>query len=537
LSDIHLYSNYNQEAEVNGNGQSVSFLFMIAFFIIGIAWINYINLATARSMERAREVGVRKVAGALRTNLIKQFLLESFLLNLLAVILALIIAFLLTPWFNKFTGREEQIFFHLPANYWLMFLTMFFAGSLLSGIYPAFVLSSFQPVTVLKGLFRNSSSGLVLRKSLIILQFATSVVLIAGTIIVYQQVSYMRNQSLGVNINQTLVLKGAASVTDSVYQNVYQPFKTDLLKIPGIKNVTASTNVMGEEIYWTNGSHQLTPNAKSVTLYNLGIDYDFIPSYRLKMIAGRNFSKDFKSDEHAVLLNEEAARLLGFTDFNKAVNQSFFSAGDTIQLAGIVADYHHEGLQKTIPPMIFRLRPNSRGSYGIKIGTNNVQSTITAVQKTWSKYFPADPFTYFFLDEYFNKQYTADQLFGKVFGLFAFLAILIACFGLLGLSAYNVLQRTKEIGIRKVLGASTQNLLYLLSKDFLLLVMIAFVIAIPVSWWVMHSWLQNYAYRINITWWVFAVAGIVALCIALVTISFQAIKAAVANPVKSLRTE
>ena len=187
--------------------------------------------------------------------------------------------------------------------------------------------------------------------------------------------------------------------------------------------------------------------------------------------------------------------------------------------------------------MIFRLRPNSRGSYGIKIGTNNVQSTITAVQKTWSKYFPADPFTYFFLDEYFNKQYTADQLFGKVFGLFAFLAILIACFGLLGLSAYNVLQRTKEIGIRKVLGASTQNLLYLLSKDFLLLVMIAFVIAIPVSWWVMHSWLQNYAYRINITWWVFAVAGIVALCIALVTISFQAIKAAVANPVKSLRTE
>jgi putative ABC transport system permease protein len=176
----------------------------------------------------------------------------------------------------------------------------------------------------------------------------------------------MRNQSLGVNINQTLVLKGAASVTDSVYQNVYQPFKTDLLKIPGIKNVTASTNVMGEEIYWTNGSHQLTPNAKSVTLYNLGIDHDFIPSYRLKMIAGRNFSKDFKSDEHAVLLNEEAARLLGFTDFNKAVNQSFFSAGDTIQLAGIVADYHHEGLQKTIPPMIFRLRPNSRGSYGLR---------------------------------------------------------------------------------------------------------------------------------------------------------------------------
>jgi len=390
---------------------------------------------------------------------------------------------------------------------------------------------------VLKGLFKNSSSGLALRKSLIILQFATSVVLIAGTIIVYQQVSYMRRQSLGVNINQTLVLKGAESVTDSVYQNVYQPFKTDLFKIPGIKNVTASTNIMGEEIYWTNGSRQLTPNSKSVTLYNLGIDYDFIPSYGLKIMAGRNFSKDFKSDQHAVLLNEEAAKLLGFTDFNKAVNQSFVSAGDTVKLAGIVANYHQEGLQKVIQPMIFRLVPNSRGSYGIKIETTNVKETIAAVQKTWSKYFPADPFNYFFLDEYFNRQYNADDLFGKVFGLFAFLAILIACFGLLGLSAYNVLQRTKEIGIRKILGASTQNLLYLLSKDFLVLVLLSFIIAIPVSWWVMHSWLQNYAYRINITWWVFAVAGVIAICIALFTISFQALKAALANPVESLRTE
>ena len=537
LSDIHLYSNYNQEAEVNGNGQSVSFLFMIAFFIVAIAWINYINLATARSMERAREVGVRKVVGALRSNLIRQFLVESFLLNLFAFILGLTAVYLLTPLFNAFTGRDAQNIFYLPANYWLGFGAMFLLGSLLSGIYPAFVLSSFQPVKVLKGLFKNSSSGLILRKSLIIIQFATSVVLIAGTIIVYQQVSYMQQQNLGVNINQTLVLKGAESVTDSAYQNVYQPFKTALLKIPGVKNVSASTNIMGEEIYWTNGSRQFITNSKTVTLYNLGIDYDFIPSYSLKLVAGRNFSKDFTSDEHAVLLNEEAAKLLGFTDYGKAVNQSFFSAGDTVKLAGVVANYHQEGLQKAIPPMIFRLTPNNRGSYGIKIEASNVQSTLASVQKTWNKYFPADPFNYFFLDNFFNSQYNADQLFGKVFGLFAFLAILIACFGLLGLSAYNVIQRTKEIGIRKILGASTQNLLYLLSKDFLVLILIAFIVAIPVSWWVMHNWLQNYAYRINIAWWVFVVAGAAALCIALFTISFQAIKATIANPVKSLRTE
>ena len=377
----------------------------------------------------------------------------------------------------------------------------------------------------------------MLRKSLIITQFATSVVLIAGTIIVYQQVSFMRKQKLGVNINQTLVLKGAESVTDSVYQNVYQPFKNDLLKIPGVKNVSASTNVMGEEIYWTNGSRQLTPNSKFVTLYNLGIDYDFIPSYELKILAGRNFSRNFKSDEKAVLLNEEAAKLLGFNDFKKAVSQSIISRGDTVKLAGIVANYHHQGLQKVIDPMIFRLVPNSRGAYSLKIQSSNVNGTVAAVQKTWNKYFPADPFNYLFLDDYFNKQYNADQLFGKVFGLFAFLAILIACFGLLGLSAYNVLQRTKEIGIRKILGASTQNLLYLLSKDFLVLVLLAFVIATPVAWWTMHNWLQDYAYRININWWVFAVAGVAALLIALITISFQAFKATNANPVKSLRTE
>jgi len=537
LRNIHLYSNYNQEAEVNGNGQSVSFLFLIAFFIIGIAWINFINLATARSMERAREVGVRKVLGALRSNLIKQFLIESFLLNLVAFFLALVCVYLLTPGFNQFTGRAVQAGFSLPADYWLGFILMFLFGSFLSGIYPAFVLSGYQPVTVLKGLFKGSSSGFLLRKGLIITQFATSIILIAGTIIVYQQVNYMRKQNLGVNINQTLVLRGAESVTDSVYQNVYQPFKTELLKIPGVKNVAASSSIMGKEIYWTNGSHKLGPNYKAVTLYNLGVDYDFIPSFNLKLIAGRNFSKDFKTDQKGVLLNEKAAQLMGFNDYSKAVNESFFSAGDTVKLLGIVSNYHHQGLQKAIDPMILRLRPNSRDAYSVKIESRNVQATVASVQKVWNKYFPADPFNYFFLDDYFNQQYNADQLFGKVFGLFAFLAILIACFGLLGLSAYNVLQRTKEIGIRKILGASTQNLLFLLSKDFLLLVLLAFVIATPVAWWVMHNWLQGFAYRVSIYWWVFAAAGVVSVLIAVITISFQAIKAAIANPVKSLRTE
>jgi len=414
---------------------------------------------------------------------------------------------------------------------------MFLGGSILSGLYPAFVLSGFKPVSVLKGLFKNTASGYLLRKGLIIVQFATSVVLIAGTIIVFQQVNYMRNQSLGVNINQTLVIDGAQSPPDSLYQNVFQPFKTALLQLPGVQTASSSTSIMGKEIYWTNGSKRLTPNAKDVTLYNIAIDYDFLPSFDLQLKAGRNFSKDFPTDQRGVLLNEAAAKLLGFEDFNKSINEKFFSARDTVTLLGIVNNYHHQGLQKAIDPMIFRLRPNAREAYSLKIKTGNVQATVAAVQKTWNKFFPADPFNYYFLDDLFDQQYKADQSFGKIFGLFAFLAIIIACFGLLGLSAYNVLQRTKEIGIRKVLGASVQNVLYILSKDFITLVLIAFVIAVPVTWFIMHNWLQDFAYRISIQMWVFAIAGVLAVLIALLTIGIQALKAVVANPVKSLRTE
>ena len=539
LRDIHLNSNYNQEAEVNGNGQSVSFLFLIAFLIIAIAWVNYINLSTARSMERAREVGVRKVVGALRRNLVLQFMIESFLLNLAALALALGIVFLLTPGFNQISGRAPaHIDFAYARKYWLGFASLYVAGSFLSGVYPALVLSGFRPVSVLKGLFKNSPRGLIMRKGLIIGQFATSVVLIAGTMLVYQQVQFMRSQKLGVNINQTLVLDGASSMPDSIYNNIFQPFKSRLLQIPGIKSVSASTSVMGKEIYWTNGSSRLGTTARGgTTLYNIGIDYDFIPAFQLELKAGRNFSADFKTDNKGVLLNEAAARLLGFDDFKKAINEHFFSASDTVQLLGIVADYHHQGLQKAIDPMIFRLVPNARDAYSIKLETKNLGATIAAVQQAWNQYFPSDPYNYYFLDELFNEQYKSDQQFGKVFGLFALLAIVIASFGLLGLSAYNTLQRTKEIGIRKVLGASIQNVLYILSKDFMKLVLLAFLIATPVAWWVMHDWLQDFAYHIQIRWWVFACAGLIAGMIALFTVSIQAFKSAISNPVHALRME
>lgn len=538
VADLHLYSNYNQEAEVNGSGQAVNFLFLIAIFIISIAWINYINLATARSAERAREVGMRKVLGAMRSNLVRQFMMESFLLNLAALVLSIGIFWLLLPAFDRFVGRDSYTHFTLTSFYWWVFLSLFFIGTFLSGIYPSFVLASFKPITVLKGIFKNSFGGINLRKGLIVTQFVISMVLIAGTIIVYQQVRYMRNQKLGVNIDQTLVLKGANSITDSLYQGAFQPFKTELLQQQEIKSVTASSNVMGREIYWTSGTRRLgDQNETSVTLYYMGVDYDFLPSYEIKLLAGRNFSKDFKTDDHAALLNQKAVELMGYKNINEAINSKISRGRDTLTVIGVVADYHHQGLQKVIDPMIFIQYLNGRNFYSLKLKTADLSRTIAGISKAWDKYFPADPVEYFFLNETFNQQYKSDQLFGKVFGVFAFLAILIACFGLLGLSAYNVLQRTKEIGIRKVLGASVQNILLLLSGNFLKLILVALFIAIPIGWYIMHTWLQDFAYRIDIKWWVFVVAAIVAIAIALVTIGTQAVKAAITNPVKSLRTE
>ncbi len=537
LTDIHLHSNYNQEAEVNGNGQAVGFLFLVAIFIIGIAWINYINLSTARSVERAREVGVRKVLGAARSSLVYQFLAESFLLNLFSFLLSLLLFYLLLPSFDHFVGKDATGI-GLTSRYWQLFMAVFIGGTLLSGIYPAFVLSGFQPIKVLKGIFKNSSGGLVLRKGLIVVQFMTSVVLIAGTIIVYQQVTFMRQQQLGFNIDQTLIVEGAGSIPDSLYNPAAEPFKTELLRQSNIKSVTASSSIMGDEILWTNSFKRIGPdNPSAITLYILGVDYDFISAYGLHLLAGRSFSKDYGTDARSVLLNEEAVRQLGFGSTSQAIGGKVKRNRDTLTVCGVVANYHHQGLQKAIEPMLILLTNEQRTYYSVKVSTDRLPATIAHISSTWNKYFPAHPISYSFLDEKFDQQYKADELFGKVFSIFAFLAILIASFGLLGLSAYNVLQRTKEIGVRKVLGANSQQILLLLSKDFLKLILVALLLAIPVCWYIMYHWLQDFAFRIHIAWWVFAIAGCLALLIALATIVLQSMRAVLENPVRSLRTE
>lgn len=541
VENIHLGSHYTEEAEPPGDGQSVSFLFLIAFLIIGIAWINYINLATARSLERAKEVGVRKVLGALRGELIRQFMMESLLMNSIALVAAFGLTLAVNPFFVRLTERPMPALYTLPRAYWEIFLALFVAGTLLSGVYPALILSRYRPVAVLKGMFKNAAGGQWLRRGLIVGQFAASIILIAGTIVVYRQVEYMRNQALGVNINETLVVRAAASsLPDSSYQDVYRGFKGDIQKLPGVRSMTSSSEVMGDEILWSTDWRRLHSRSNQVSnIFHLGVDKDFIRSYGLRVIAGRDFSSDIGADRKAIILNEEAVKTLGITP-QQAIGE-LMSGGqgnmDSMQVVGVIADYHNEGLQKAIQPLILFPNRNTRHFYSIKLQGANTSETIASIKRVWDRYFPGEPYDYFFLDENFDKQYAENQRFGVVFGLFALFAIAIACFGLLGLSAYNVIQRTKEIGIRKVLGASTENLLLILSRDFLLLVGVAFVIAVPVTWLAMDSWLQSFAYRVGISWWVFGLAGLLAASIAFVTVGGQAMRAAMQNPVRSLRTE
>lgn len=540
MTDIHLEANFNQEAEVNGSGQAVSWLFLIAFFILAIAWTNYINLATARSLERAREVGVRKVMGALREQLVGQFMMESMILNLSALALAITVSYLAMPAFSNFLEQPISFSFANNLRFWLMMLLVFVTGTFLSGMYPAFVMSGIKPIIVLKGIMPKMTGGISMRRVLIVSQFSASIALIIGTIVVYQQINYMRNQKLGLDIAQTLVLEGASSVRDSVFQASFKPFKNEVLKLKGAENISLSSTVPGDEVYWTNGARWMRkPKESNTTMYIMSMDYDFVPAYNMQMVAGRAFSEKFGEDQHRknILLNESAVKALGIENAQKAINEKIVVGGDTVNVIGVMADFHQESLKRAVNPMVARLNLQNGGYHSIKLQTADISGTLAEVQGLWNRYFPNDPFNYFFLDKHFDKQYKSDILFGKVFGFFAMLAIFVACLGLLGLSSYNVLQRTKEIGVRKVLGASIPSIVVLLSKDFLKLVTIASIIAFPIAWVVMNQWLQDFASRINIQWWVFVVAGIVSLIIALITISFQSVKAALMNPVKSLKTE
>ena len=539
LTSIHLYSHYISEPGLNGDGNTVYMLLGIAFFIVIIAWVNYINLATARAINRAREVGIRKAIGSQRKQLVAQFLIESALLNAFALILGLLIVLVSIPGFNALSGQQLSFSLFARADFWLSLGGLFIVGVLFSGLYPALVLSGFRPIEVLKGKMTATTGGSLLRKSLVVFQFAASLFLLIGTLAVYNQIQYMRKQSLGLNIDQTLVVQPPVVGVDSTYMQKLTAFKQELARESNIGNVTVSTSIPGEPVGWNAGGIKLVGADESTQQQYrvIGVDYDYLKLYGLKMIAGRAFSIDYGTDVHAVIYNRKAAELLGFTNPAEAVGKRIDFWGEQYTITGVVENFHQQSLREAFEPLIFRLIPDVSGYLSVKTTTAQSSATIAAVKKQWNRFFPGNTFDYFFLDDHFDQQYKADQRFGQTFGLFTTLAILVACMGLFGLASFTTLQRTKEIGIRKVLGASVPGILKLLYKEFAMLIIVAFLVAAPIAWITISKWLQGYAFRTSIHWSYFVLPFIVIIVIALVTVSFQSIKAAVANPVKSLRTE
>lgn len=539
LTDIHLNSDLLQEARVNGNGRSVYFLSIIAFFILVIAWVNYINLATARAVERAKEVGVRKAIGAGRGQLIGQFIAEALIVNFGAVITAVALMSATIPLFNALSGKVLTTSILMDPTLWYTAAILFMAGSVLSGLYPAFVLSSYQPARVLKGSMKGTHEGMLLRKMLVVMQFVASVALIAGTLIVYRQLQFMQNRDLGVDIDQVLVIHAPGVTDSSTYVSQLRSFKSEVQRHPNVQSFTASSEVPGNLIYWTNGGKRIGGDQElpSIVMYRVGIDHDFFNTYKNKVLAGRVFSEDFTADTSNVILNRKAIEVLGFDTPENAVGGQIKIGNDTLTVVGVVENYHQEGLKSNFRQTAFHLLPENHSYYSVKVEAKDVDQTLAYIKEKYSQQFPENPFDYFFLDTFFQRQYQTDRQFGQVFGFFALLAIFVASLGLFGLASFTASQRTKEIGIRKVLGSTVPNIFLLLSKDFLKLVIIANVIAIPLVVYFMNKWLHTFAFRINIGYWIFLVSAVLTLFIALITVSFQSIRAAMANPVKSLRYE
>ena len=546
LTDIHLTSNLKWELEPNSDKLYVYVFTVIGIFILLIAGINYVNLATAKASVRAKEIGVRKVTGALRSSLIAQFLVESVITCFLAAVLAIIFAQLLLPVANALTLKQLTVIGN-PGVLGYMLVGVLLLG-MIAGFFPAIYLSSFKPIAVLKGLKVSEKGTLSLRKTLVVVQFTISIVLIIGVLIISQQMRYLQSAKLGLNKEQVIVVKNADAMT-ATQRNVFQ---NTLLQVQEVKKFATSDGVVGGQ-NWTN-SMSVKGSQNSQLVNFLNVSYDFPDVLGIEMKEGRSFSSNFPADTlnngipggpleqniGSIILNETAVKDLGVTAPAVGKQILWDSDADTmyyVTIVGVAKDFHFTSLRNEIKPFAFVNNSKRAANFTIKLSTDNVQSSLAQIENTWKKFLAERAFEYYFLDETYAKLYQSEERFQKVFINLVILGIIIACLGLLGLTTFSAQQRVKEIGVRKVLGASVPHVVALLSKDFLKLVLIALVLAVPVAWWLMNEWLKDFAYRINIEWWIFLVAAIIAIIIAFVTISTQAIKAAISNPVKSLRTE
>jgi ABC-type antimicrobial peptide transport system permease subunit len=531
FDELYLHSNFNSMGQPEGGRIEYVRLFsIVAIFILLIACINFMNLTTARSIKRAKEIGVRKVVGALRSSLIGQFIGEAILMTFISIAAALALVVLILPVFNTIT--QKQISFPLyDASFWLTIVMITSITGIISGSYPALFLSSFNPVTVLKGTLKLKGVNTVFRQGLVVFQFVLAIVLIVGTIVVSRQVNYIQTKNLGYSRENLIYIPQEGELGRN-----YTVFKDEALKMPGIKSVSRTgqepTNITSSTsgIDWEGKAANSKP-----TFGNAGVGYDFIKTMDLQLAQGRDFSRDFATDSAGFILNEEAVKMTGYKD---PIGKSFTLWGRKGNIIGVVKDFHFNSLHVPVNAMVMYLNEkDERGTILVKTMPGETKAALTGLKTLYKQLNPKFPFTYEFADEEYSKLYMSEQMVGKLSNYFAFLAISISCLGLLGLAMFTAEQRIKEIGIRKVLGATVTDIAGLLSRDFLKLVLIAAFIAFPIAWWAVNSWLQNFQYKITVGWQTFALAGFAAIMIALVTVSFQAIKAAIANPIKSLRTE
>jgi putative ABC transport system permease protein len=544
IKTIHLHSNKTYEPEPNGSARVVHFLTIIAAFIIVIAWMNYVNLSTARAVERAREVGIRKVMGSLRIQLIFQFLSESVVINLVAAMLSAILFEAGLPLFQQLVGQPLAQHFMGDTTYWIIFGTMLIVGTLSSGIYPALVLSSFQPAAVLKGKFYSSHHGQLLRKGLVIFQFGVTVILIICVSTVYLQLEHLQTVDLGMNVEQTVAVRAPSNEgADSTYLQSLNKLKSDLIADHHIVSVARAGSLPGlpyaelsSTMFTRTGADE---SSGKFEYYHHTVDADFFATMNISFAAGRNFESGQPNHER-IVINEIAAERLGFKSAQEAIGQKvdYYTRwpGEPSTIIGVVRNYYQRSPKENFIPMVYRYS-EWISFIVVKTSTENVASSIDAIKTTFNSNYPNSTFDYFFIDEMYNDQYLAESRFGKVVVTFSVLAVMIACLGLFGLSSYTIVQRTKEIGIRKVLGASVSQIVTLLSGNFIRIVIVASLLALPFAWLAMTEWLSGYAVRIELTAWIFIVPVAIIVTTALVTVSVQTVRSAMANPIDSLKQE
>ena len=542
LKEIHLNPQKQYEREIKGNKNSLITLIFIAVIILLTAWINYINLTTARSMERAKDIGIRKVSGAFRHQLIGQFLLESWIVNLFSIFLATILILLLKPVFNQIIHENIDLVILNQPVFWISTIIILIGGILLSGFYPAFIMSRIKPVSILKGNYYNFGSAGTTRRILVIFQFAASLFLICGMFIVYKQLKYMQQQDLGVNINQTIVIKFPVSRQD-LNQRVTM-LAENLKEEPGISSVTIAGAVPGMEVaFFASNSLQGSGQDKQRLYEMLSVDEDYIKTFGLSLLAGRPFQKGFGNERGSLIVNEAAMLYLGLNNPETAIGNKVMLEGERepVTIIGVLKNWHQRGLGNAYTPVM--LLKNGRLSWvpprfiAIKTADNKYNKTLDVIHKQWSTYFPDASFDYFFLDSYFDSQYKSDRLFGKIVSIFTGLAFFISVLGLWGLASFTASKKVKDVGVRKIFGARIGNIVYQFSKEIVVLILIALLIATPISILIMKNWLLNYAFRIAIPYWIYLAGGIITISIAMITVSLQSWKTAVRNPVEALRYE